>query len=67
MDDHSSQAILIDNIFLYIYTGECVLKIGGLGFLFNKGAYMRDYWNILDFIIVVTGWIVFFADEGVNL
>lgn len=29
------------------------LKILGLGFIFNKKAYLRDGWNVLDFIIVV--------------
>ena len=31
-----------------------VLKIFALGFLFNKGSYLRDLWNIMDFVIVVT-------------
>jgi hypothetical protein len=29
-----------------------LLKIVGMGFLFNKGAYLRDFWGILDFVIV---------------
>lgn len=33
------------------------LKILGYGFLFNKGAYLRDPWNVLDFAIVVSGYI----------
>ena len=33
-----------------------VLKILGLGFLFNKGAYMRDYFNIMDFFIVMSAY-----------
>jgi hypothetical protein len=36
---------------------EMVLKILGLGFVFNKGAYLRDPWNILDFVIVMTGYL----------
>lgn len=31
----------------------CV-KIVAFGFVFNKGAYLRDSWNFLDFIIVGT-------------
>lgn len=30
------------------------LKIIGMGFILNKGAYIRDAWNLLDFIIVVS-------------
>jgi len=32
-------------------------KILGMGFLVNKGAYLRDPWNILDFTIVVSAYI----------
>jgi len=31
-----------------------VLKISAMGFLFNKNAYLKDGWNQLDFIIVIT-------------
>lgn len=31
-----------------------VFKILAYGFMFNRGSYLRDPWNILDFIIVVT-------------
>ena len=43
-----------ESVFLVLYTGEMVLKILGLGFFFGKGAYIKDSWNILDFVIVVT-------------
>jgi hypothetical protein len=59
--------VLIDNIFLYIYTAECALKVGGMGFVLSKKGYLRDPWNVLDFVIVVTGWVAFFVQEGVNL
>jgi len=34
-----------------------ILKIMGLGFLFNTGAYLRDPWNILDFTIVMSAYV----------
>jgi hypothetical protein len=40
--------------FTAIYVTEMSLKIIAYGFLFNKGAYLRDSWNIMDFSIVVT-------------
>jgi hypothetical protein len=40
--------------FLVAYTVEMGLKIIGMGFVLNKGAYLRDGWNILDFVIVTT-------------
>ena len=44
------------------------IKIFALGFIFNEGAYLRDYWNILDFTIIVTGYLPYlFGNSGVNL
>lgn len=45
------------------------LKIIGLGFLFNEGAYLRDAWNILDFVIVVTAYpaVIWNSSSGVDL
>ena len=34
-----------------------VIKILGLGLIFPKGAYLRDYFNILDFFIVISAYI----------
>lgn len=45
----------MDDIFLTFYTSEMMIKIIGLGFIFNKGSYLRDPWNILDFVIVSSG------------
>lgn len=38
------------------------LKILGLGFLFNEGAYLRDAWNILDFTIVSSAYLTLVQD-----
>lgn len=38
------------------------MKILGLGFIFNKGAYLRDPWNILDFIIVMSAYLTIIQD-----
>jgi hypothetical protein len=46
---------MTDKIFTYIYTAEAVLKIIALGFIVHKASYLRDPWNILDFIVVIMG------------
>jgi hypothetical protein len=57
-----------DSIFQYLYTVEMVVKIVSLGFIFNKGSYIRDPWNVLDFTIVSSGYIgIILAGSGVNL
>ncbi|CAJ0933163.1 unnamed protein product, partial [Mesorhabditis belari] len=45
----------IEYIFIVVFTIECILKVIAYGFLFHPGAYLRNAWNILDFIIVVIG------------
>lgn len=59
----------VENIFLALYTVEMLFKILGLGFLFNKGAYIRDPWNVLDFTIVMSAYLTIgqnIADEIEN-
>ncbi|KAJ6222918.1 hypothetical protein RDWZM_001463 [Blomia tropicalis] len=41
--------------FLGIFCFEATLKILALGLIFHKGSYLRNVWNILDFIVVLTG------------
>lgn len=48
---------MIESIFLVLYTTELVLKIIGMGLVFNEGAYLRDFWGILDFIIVSSAYL----------
>jgi len=43
------------------------LKILGLGFIFNKKAYLRDGWNVLDFIIVVGAILPYIIGENNNI
>uniref|UniRef100_A0A915B5U1 Voltage-dependent L-type calcium channel subunit alpha n=1 Tax=Parascaris univalens TaxID=6257 RepID=A0A915B5U1_PARUN len=56
-DSDTKNTILeqIEYLFIIVFTIECVLKVIALGFLFHPGAYLRNAWNILDFIIVVIG------------
>ena len=45
----------IEYVFLAIFTLETALKIVAFGFAWHPNAYLRNGWNILDFIIVVVG------------
>lgn len=47
-----------ETLFLILYTIEMFFKISALGFIFNRKAYLRDSWNILDFVIVASGIII---------
>ncbi|XP_077162605.1 voltage-dependent N-type calcium channel subunit alpha-1B isoform X4 [Paroedura picta] len=50
----------LDYIFTGVFTFEMVIKMIDLGLILHPGAYFRDLWNILDFI-VVSGALVAFA------
>nr|VZI09870.1 unnamed protein product [Spirometra erinaceieuropaei] len=41
--------------FLIIFTMESLLKIVAYGFVLHPDAYLRNFWNVLDFSIVVIG------------
>ena len=45
----------IENVFLTIFTLECFWKIVAYGFIFHPNAYLRTWWNMLDFSIVIMG------------
>ena len=45
----------IEYVFVVIFTMEAVLKIIAYGFILHSGAYLRNGWNVLDFVIVVIG------------
>jgi len=45
----------LEYIFLLIFSIECFLKIIAYGFLFHTDAYLRNCWNILDFVCVSVG------------
>ena len=55
--DPNNLGNLSDAYFLYFYTLEAVLKIISFTFISAEDAYIKDYWNILDFIVVIVGWI----------
>ncbi|XP_051508518.1 calcium channel, voltage-dependent, L type, alpha 1S subunit, b [Myxocyprinus asiaticus] len=64
-DDTNSTNLTLESleyIFLIIFTLECFLKIVAYGLLFHEGAYLRNCWNILDFVIVFMGLFTLIVD-----
>jgi voltage-dependent calcium channel L type alpha-1D len=56
-DSNATNATLeeIEIIFMVIFTSECFMKIIAYGLVMHQGAYLSNFWNILDFFIVVIG------------
>ncbi len=43
--------------FIGIFCFEAGIKIIALGFVFHKDSYLRNGWNVMDFVVVLTGWV----------
>jgi hypothetical protein len=46
---------LADQVFTIIYVIEASVKIVAFGFIIHRKSYLRDPWNVIDFIVVVIG------------
>jgi hypothetical protein len=55
-EDPSPEMALVESIFLVLYTVEMCLKILAYGFILDDDAYLRDFWGILDFTIVMSAY-----------
>ena len=55
-----------DNYFLIFYGLEAVLKIITFSFYSAEDAYIKDYWNILDFLVVIIGLISFILEKAMG-
>ncbi len=50
---HKQVSLAFDLFFTSCFTLEAIMKAVAYGFMFDKGSYLRDTWNQLDFCIVV--------------
>ena len=61
---------LMGNIVSALFIAECVLKIIAMGFIKGKFTYLKDNYNILDFVIVcfsILSWIMEGMDTGIDI
>ncbi|KAI1886655.1 hypothetical protein AGOR_G00198040 [Albula goreensis] len=57
-DDKTPMSERLDDTepyFIAIFCFEAGIKILALGFAFHKGSYLRNGWNVMDFVVVLTG------------
>lgn len=47
----------VEYVFLVIFTIETFTKILAYGLVMHPSAYIRSGWNLLDFIIVIVGYV----------
>ena len=59
-DDESTFALvskIANYVFNFLFLFEAIFKAIAMGFVQDKGSYLRESWNMLDFFIVVTSMI----------
>lgn len=57
---------LLDVAFTFLFLAEFIIKSVSLGFALGKQSYLRDYWNYIDFTIVVVS-IIDFSVSSINV
>jgi len=50
---------ILDLWLTIFFTLEGILKVVAWGFFWDRNSYLRDVWNWLDFIVVLTAWATF--------
>lgn len=51
----------LDVVFMTIFTIEFFIKIIADGFVMGPNAYLKSFWNVLDFIVLISFWITCMA------
>lgn len=69
-DPDSTMAVFlgkVERVMTGLFVVEMMLKICAHGFLLMRGAYLRNSWNVLDFVVVVISMFQLFTDDTGNL
>ena len=64
--DQNNYGNITENYFLIFYTLESILKIITFTFYSAEDAYLKDYWNIMDFSVVIIGIISFILEKSIG-
>ena len=51
-------------VFLIIFTIEALLKVCALGFVWGRDTYLRNAWNVVDFAVLLLGYLMVVLDKG---
>lgn len=63
-DESTRNKILnyFDFAFTGVFTAEMLLKIVDLGIILHPGSYLREFWNIMDAVVVICAVVSFGFD-----
>ncbi len=54
-EDTSGTSFILGKVITCIFIIEFIIKLIAMGFIMGKNSYLKDNWNKLDFIVVITG------------
>jgi hypothetical protein len=46
---------LLNYVMTFIFLVEALIKIVAMGLVFDSNTYLRDGWNVIDILIVISG------------
>lgn len=49
----------LDYAFTLVFTIEMLLKVVDLGVILHPGSYLREFWNIMDAVVVICACVSF--------
>ncbi|XP_037622668.1 sodium channel protein type 4 subunit alpha B-like isoform X1 [Sebastes umbrosus] len=64
MSDPPAWSKSVELVFTAIYTFEAIIKVVSKGFCVGKFTFLRDPWNWLDIMVIITGYLTEFVDFG---
>ena len=56
--------VYTEPVFTFFFTIEFMLKVTAYGFMIGKNTYLKDKWNWIDFLVVVTSLLSLFPQFG---
>lgn len=52
----------LDYAFTAVFTMETILKVIDLGIVLHPGSYLREFWNVMDAVVVICACVSFGFD-----
>ncbi|XP_063716752.1 sodium channel protein 1 brain-like isoform X2 [Symsagittifera roscoffensis] len=59
----SNQVKVAEYVFQAFYTIEMIIRVTARGFALNRNTYLRDPWNVLDFAVIIIGYVIIVMEE----
>ncbi|VVC29317.1 Voltage-dependent calcium channel, alpha-1 subunit,Voltage-dependent L-type calcium channel, IQ- [Cinara cedri] len=66
VSDWNDYLDVVDNVFTVIFAIEMILKVIDLGVILHPGSYLREFWNIMDAVVVICAFASFIFQSKNN-